>query len=156
MPRPAKTAATCGLHQLEQSCPTLSLFENKLVRGWWPVVIHDEEEDVDIVQVCPLSIKFHQYVKQRGSQQFGSSKGMFESEDQQHYVIQLVIFFLNYRVKQRWSCIWSLDRTLKLLRLEKVTTNQMLFHNQSTCLKRTFLLYQNLTTKHGILLNINH
>ncbi|VDM32227.1 unnamed protein product [Hydatigera taeniaeformis] len=50
MPRPAKTPATCGLHQLEKTCPTLSLFENKQIRGWWPLVIHDEEEGVDIVQ----------------------------------------------------------------------------------------------------------
>ncbi|KAL5107681.1 Otoferlin [Taenia crassiceps] len=50
MPRPAKTPATCGLHQLEESCPTLSLFDNKQIRGWWPLVIHDEEEGVDIVQ----------------------------------------------------------------------------------------------------------
>lgn len=50
MPRPAKTPATCGLHQLEESCPTLSLFENKQIRGWWPLVIHDEDEGVDVVQ----------------------------------------------------------------------------------------------------------
>lgn len=62
MPRPAKTPTTCGLHQLEKSCPTLSLFENKLVRGWWPMVIHDEEEDIDIIQVYPLHTSFRTQV----------------------------------------------------------------------------------------------
>lgn len=51
MPRPAKTPATCGLHQLDPSCPSLSLFENKQIRGWFPMVIHDEEENCDIIQV---------------------------------------------------------------------------------------------------------
>ncbi|VDN96156.1 unnamed protein product [Rodentolepis nana] len=50
MPRPAKTPATCGLHQLDPSCPTLSLFENKQIRGWFPLVIRDEEENCDVVQ----------------------------------------------------------------------------------------------------------
>ncbi|VUZ54751.1 unnamed protein product [Hymenolepis diminuta] len=50
MPRPAKTPATCGLHQLDPSCPSLSLFENKQIRGWFPMVIHDEEENCDIIQ----------------------------------------------------------------------------------------------------------
>ncbi|KAM7542103.1 hypothetical protein Aperf_G00000009480 [Anoplocephala perfoliata] len=50
MPRPSKTPAACGLHQLEPSCPTFSLFENKQIRGWWPLVIHDEEENIDIIQ----------------------------------------------------------------------------------------------------------
>uniref|UniRef100_A0A5K3EPL3 Otoferlin n=1 Tax=Mesocestoides corti TaxID=53468 RepID=A0A5K3EPL3_MESCO len=50
MPRPAKTPATCGLHQLEKTCPSLSLFENKQIRGWWPLVIKDDDEEGDVVQ----------------------------------------------------------------------------------------------------------
>ncbi len=65
LPRPAKTAATCGLHQLEKTCPTLSLFENKQVRGWWPLVMHDEEEEEDVVQVSFLNsaVLINQYLR---------------------------------------------------------------------------------------------
>ncbi|VDK82435.1 unnamed protein product [Dibothriocephalus latus] len=50
MPRPAKTPETCGLHQLDKECQQVSLFANKTIRGWWPLVIMDDEEEELVVQ----------------------------------------------------------------------------------------------------------
>ncbi|KAL7054432.1 hypothetical protein AAHC03_026054 [Spirometra sp. Aus1] len=50
MPRPAKTPETCGLHQLDKDCQQISLFANKTIRGWWPLVIMDDEEGELVVQ----------------------------------------------------------------------------------------------------------
>lgn len=49
LPRCAKTAKSCGLHQLEPDCPRFSMFKNRTARGWWPVT--DEEDEEIIVQV---------------------------------------------------------------------------------------------------------
>ncbi|RTG91268.1 uncharacterized protein DC041_0006135 [Schistosoma bovis] len=43
LPRCAKTAKSCGLHQLEPDCPRFSMFKNRTARGWWPVT--DEEDE---------------------------------------------------------------------------------------------------------------
>ncbi|CAH8649333.1 unnamed protein product [Heterobilharzia americana] len=48
IPRCAKTAKSCGLHQLEADCPKFSMFKNRTARGWWPVT--DEEDEEIIVQ----------------------------------------------------------------------------------------------------------
>ncbi|CAH8668635.1 unnamed protein product [Schistosoma curassoni] len=48
LPRCAKTAKSCGLHQLEPDCPRFSMFKNRTARGWWPVT--DEEDEEIIVQ----------------------------------------------------------------------------------------------------------
>ncbi|CAH8597596.1 unnamed protein product [Schistosoma turkestanicum] len=44
LPRCAKTAKSCGLHQLEPDCPRFSMFKNRTARGWWPVTAEEEEE----------------------------------------------------------------------------------------------------------------
>ena len=46
MPRGAKSAKSCGLHQLSKdgSIPTMSIFRNRRCRGWWPMVADSEEE----------------------------------------------------------------------------------------------------------------
>ncbi|VEL39594.1 unnamed protein product, partial [Protopolystoma xenopodis] len=44
MPRPSKTSKSCGLHQLEPECPTISIFRNKTTRGWWPLTQKIDEE----------------------------------------------------------------------------------------------------------------
>ncbi|KAH8869192.1 Otoferlin [Schistosoma japonicum] len=46
LPRCAKTAKSCGLHQLEPDCPKFSMFKNRTARGWWPVTDEVEEEIV--------------------------------------------------------------------------------------------------------------
>ncbi|CAI2734909.1 unnamed protein product [Schistosoma spindalis] len=48
LPRCAKTAKSCGLHQLQPDCPRFSMFKNRTARGWWPVT--DEEDEEIIVQ----------------------------------------------------------------------------------------------------------
>ncbi|CAH8875141.1 unnamed protein product [Trichobilharzia szidati] len=48
LPRCAKTAKSCGLHQLESDCPKFSMFKNRSARGWWPVT--DEEDEEIVVQ----------------------------------------------------------------------------------------------------------
>ncbi|XP_018655678.1 putative otoferlin [Schistosoma mansoni] len=48
LPRCAKTAKSCGLHQLEPDCPRFSMFKNRTARGWWPVT--DEEDEEIVVQ----------------------------------------------------------------------------------------------------------
>ncbi|KAL3320007.1 Dysferlin, limb girdle muscular dystrophy 2B (Autosomal recessive), partial [Cichlidogyrus casuarinus] len=50
IPRGATSPNACGLHQLEETCPTISLFRQRHLRGWWPVTIFDEDLDETLVQ----------------------------------------------------------------------------------------------------------
>lgn len=53
MPKPAKNARRCGLHQLpgvgehsKRNVETVSLFDLKRTNGWWPAVGTDDEEQI--------------------------------------------------------------------------------------------------------------
>ncbi|NWV72728.1 DYSF protein, partial [Dasyornis broadbenti] len=43
MPKPAKTAEKCSLDLLDASAASVSLFEQKTVKGWWPCVAEQEQ-----------------------------------------------------------------------------------------------------------------
>ena len=53
MPKPTKSARKCGMNQLpaieeggkaRSSVETVSLFEQKRVYGWWPVITEEGDE----------------------------------------------------------------------------------------------------------------
>ena len=53
MPKPAKNARRCGLHQLpgvgehsKRNVETVSLFDLKRTNGWWPAVGTDDGEQI--------------------------------------------------------------------------------------------------------------
>ncbi|XP_055088362.1 LOW QUALITY PROTEIN: otoferlin [Periophthalmus magnuspinnatus] len=49
-PRGAKTAKQCTLDMVkkEQELPTISIFKQKRVKGWWPFVARDENDDMEL------------------------------------------------------------------------------------------------------------
>ena len=55
MPRPARDVKKCSMQLLKRdgSVPTLNLFKQKKVKGWWPMAATDEAtgEDSLIVSV---------------------------------------------------------------------------------------------------------
>jgi len=53
MPKPAKNARSCGLHQLpvvgehsKRNVETMSLFDLKRTNGWWPAVGTDDGDQI--------------------------------------------------------------------------------------------------------------
>ncbi|NXS22217.1 DYSF protein, partial [Mystacornis crossleyi] len=49
MPKPAKTAEKCSLDLVEDSLSSgrsVSLFEQKTVKGWWPCVAQQDQEKI--------------------------------------------------------------------------------------------------------------
>ncbi|KAM3861226.1 otoferlin isoform 2-T2 [Diretmus argenteus] len=49
-PRGAKTAKQCSIDMIrnEQELPTISIFKQKRVKGWWPFVARDENDDMEL------------------------------------------------------------------------------------------------------------
>ncbi|XP_032398460.1 otoferlin isoform X8 [Etheostoma spectabile] len=49
-PRGAKTAKQCSLDMIrnEQELPTISIFKQKRVKGWWPFVARDENDEMEL------------------------------------------------------------------------------------------------------------
>ncbi|XP_034017505.1 otoferlin isoform X1 [Thalassophryne amazonica] len=49
-PRGAKTAKQCSLDMVrnEQELPTISIFKQKRVKGWWPFVARDENDEMEL------------------------------------------------------------------------------------------------------------
>ncbi|XP_072218039.1 otoferlin isoform X5 [Leuresthes tenuis] len=49
-PRGAKTAKQCSLDMIrnEQELPTISIFRQKRVKGWWPFVARDENDEMEL------------------------------------------------------------------------------------------------------------
>lgn len=49
-PRGAKTAKQCSLEMIrnEQELPTISIFKQKRVKGWWPFVARDENDEMEL------------------------------------------------------------------------------------------------------------
>uniref|UniRef100_G3PC42 Otoferlin n=1 Tax=Gasterosteus aculeatus aculeatus TaxID=481459 RepID=G3PC42_GASAC len=49
-PRGAKTAKQCSLAMIrnEQELPTISIFKQKRVKGWWPFVARDENDEMEL------------------------------------------------------------------------------------------------------------
>ncbi|XP_037541805.1 otoferlin [Nematolebias whitei] len=49
-PRGAKTAKQCSLNMIrnEQELPTISIFKQKRVKGWWPFVARDENDEMEL------------------------------------------------------------------------------------------------------------
>uniref|UniRef100_A0A3Q3IMP8 Otoferlin n=1 Tax=Monopterus albus TaxID=43700 RepID=A0A3Q3IMP8_MONAL len=49
-PRGAKTAKQCSLNMIrnEQELPTISIFKQKRVKGWWPFVARDENDEIEL------------------------------------------------------------------------------------------------------------
>uniref|UniRef100_A0A3B3WGC3 Otoferlin n=1 Tax=Poecilia mexicana TaxID=48701 RepID=A0A3B3WGC3_9TELE len=49
-PRGAKTAKQCNLDMIrnEQELPTISIFKQKRVKGWWPFVARDENDEMEL------------------------------------------------------------------------------------------------------------
>ncbi|XP_054877385.1 otoferlin isoform X5 [Poeciliopsis prolifica] len=49
-PRGAKTAKLCNLDMIrnEQELPTISIFKQKRVKGWWPFVARDENDEMEL------------------------------------------------------------------------------------------------------------
>ncbi|KAM6906073.1 otoferlin [Lycodopsis pacificus] len=49
-PRGAKTAKQCSLGMIrnEQELPTISIFKQKRVKGWWPFVARDENDEMEL------------------------------------------------------------------------------------------------------------
>ncbi|KAM4529506.1 otoferlin isoform 8-T8 [Fundulus diaphanus] len=49
-PRGAKTAKQCTLNMIrtEQELPTISIFKQKRVKGWWPFVARDENDEMEL------------------------------------------------------------------------------------------------------------
>ena len=49
MPPPAKSKRTCSLEQLDSNGKTLSLFEQKRIKGFWPCfAIQDGEKQLTV------------------------------------------------------------------------------------------------------------
>ncbi|XP_066563265.1 otoferlin isoform X1 [Amia ocellicauda] len=49
-PRGAKTAKQCSIDMVlsEQELPTISIFKQKRVKGWWPFVARDENDEMEL------------------------------------------------------------------------------------------------------------
>lgn len=49
-PRGAKTAKQCSLDMIrnEHELPTISIFKQKRVKGWWPFVARDENDEMEL------------------------------------------------------------------------------------------------------------
>lgn len=49
-PRGAKTAKQCTLDMIrnEQDLPTISIFKQKRVKGWWPFVARNENDEMEL------------------------------------------------------------------------------------------------------------
>lgn len=49
-PRGAKTAKQCSLNMIknEHELPTISIFKQKRVKGWWPFVARDENDEIEL------------------------------------------------------------------------------------------------------------
>ncbi|XP_058469613.1 otoferlin isoform X4 [Solea solea] len=49
-PRGAKTAKQCSLNMIrnEHELPTISIFKQKRVKGWWPFAARDENDDLEL------------------------------------------------------------------------------------------------------------
>lgn len=49
-PRGAKTAKQCSLDMVlkEQELPSISIFKQKRVKGWWPFVARDENDEFEL------------------------------------------------------------------------------------------------------------
>ncbi|NXE55908.1 OTOF protein, partial [Dromaius novaehollandiae] len=49
-PRGAKTAKQCSLEMVtnEAELPVVSIFKQKRVKGWWPFVARDENDELEI------------------------------------------------------------------------------------------------------------
>lgn len=49
-PRGAKTAKQCSLNMVlkEHELPTISIFKQKRVKGWWPFVARDENDEFEL------------------------------------------------------------------------------------------------------------
>ncbi|KAG7460806.1 hypothetical protein MATL_G00202750 [Megalops atlanticus] len=49
-PRGAKTAKQCSIDMIlnEQELPTISIFKQKRVKGWWPFVARDENDELEL------------------------------------------------------------------------------------------------------------
>ncbi|XP_070843932.1 otoferlin isoform X4 [Chaetodon trifascialis] len=49
-PRGAKTAKQCSIDMIrnEQELPTISIFKQKRVKGWWPFVARDENDEMEL------------------------------------------------------------------------------------------------------------
>uniref|UniRef100_A0AAR2K1P0 C2 domain-containing protein n=1 Tax=Pygocentrus nattereri TaxID=42514 RepID=A0AAR2K1P0_PYGNA len=49
-PRGAKTAKQCSIDMVlnEQELPTISIFKQKRVKGWWPFVARDENDELEL------------------------------------------------------------------------------------------------------------
>lgn len=49
-PRGAKTAKQCSLDMIknEHELPTISIFKQKRVKGWWPFVARDENDEIEL------------------------------------------------------------------------------------------------------------
>ncbi|KAK2856173.1 hypothetical protein Q5P01_004908 [Channa striata] len=49
-PRGAKTAKQCSLDMIrnEQELPTISIFKQKRVKGWWPFIARDENDEMEL------------------------------------------------------------------------------------------------------------
>ncbi|XP_041660479.1 otoferlin isoform X17 [Cheilinus undulatus] len=49
-PRGAKTAKQCSLNMIrnEQELPTISIFKQKRVKGWWPFAARDENDELEL------------------------------------------------------------------------------------------------------------
>lgn len=49
-PRGAKTAKQCtlGMIRNEQDLPTISIFKQKRVKGWWPFVARNENDEMEL------------------------------------------------------------------------------------------------------------
>lgn len=66
MPKPAKNARRCGLHQLpgvgehsKRNVETVSLFDLKRTNGWWPAVGTDDEEQILAVRHSICNVYLH-------------------------------------------------------------------------------------------------
>ena len=66
MPKPAKNARRCGLHQLpgvgeysKRNVETVSLFDLKRTNGWWPAVGTDDGEQILAVRDSICNVYFH-------------------------------------------------------------------------------------------------
>ncbi|NXK14581.1 OTOF protein, partial [Herpetotheres cachinnans] len=49
-PRGAKTAKQCSLEMVtnEAEMPMISIFKQKRVKGWWPFVARDENDELEV------------------------------------------------------------------------------------------------------------
>lgn len=49
-PRGAKTAKQCSIDMVlnEQDMPMVNLFKQKRIKGWWPFVARDENDELEI------------------------------------------------------------------------------------------------------------